>query len=102
MVRLHRFCMSISTFVSGTAAGIRRAKLLIGGKWTEGASKFPVFDKFSGEHIGDADRASREQVDAAVAAAHDSFERHRLDPYDRFRILSKAAELIEQRRTEFV
>ena len=88
--------MSAST----TTAGTRRAKLLIGGRWTEGASKFPVFDKFSGAHLGDADRASREQVDAAVAAAHRSFENHRLDPYERFRILSKTADLIEQRRGE--
>jgi hypothetical protein len=33
--------------------------LLIGGEWTPGAETFPVYDKFTGATIGDADRASR-------------------------------------------
>jgi acyl-CoA reductase-like NAD-dependent aldehyde dehydrogenase len=59
---------------------------------------FPVFDKYSGEQIGEADRASQGQVNAAIAAARDSFENRKLDAYDRYRILSKTAELVEQRR----
>ncbi len=86
--------------MSATAVGTRRAKLLIGGDWVEGAGTIPVYDKFSGELIGEADRASHEQVSAAVAAARRSFESRILDPYDRYQILHKAAELIEQRRTE--
>jgi succinate-semialdehyde dehydrogenase/glutarate-semialdehyde dehydrogenase len=75
----------------------RRARLLINGAWTDGVSTFPVYDKFSGEKIGIADRASREQVDAAVGAAHRSFTEHKLDPSERYRILRRAAELIEQK-----
>jgi acyl-CoA reductase-like NAD-dependent aldehyde dehydrogenase len=85
-----------------TEVALRRAKLLIAGEWSSGADVFPVFDKFTGERIGDADRASREQVTAAVAAARRSFETVRLDPYGRYRILHRASELIEQRRDEFV
>ena len=76
--------------------------LLIGGEWTPGEETFPVYDKFTGETIGDADRASREQVTKAVSAARRSFETHRLDPYDRYRILMRVSELIEKRREEFV
>ena len=97
MIRLLRFCTLMQSSVPTLAA--RRAKLLIGGQWAEGAATFPVFDKFSGEQIGEADRASREQVDAAVQSAHRSFQTHALDPYERFRILAKAAELIEQKRS---
>jgi len=75
----------------------RRARLLIGGAWTDGVSTFPVYDKFSGQEIGIADRASREQVEAAVSAAHRSFTEHKLDPSERYRILRRAAELIEQK-----
>ena len=80
----------------------RRARLLIGGEWTSGADAFPVFDKFSGELIGDADSASREQVAAAVSAAQASFEQVRLEPYERYRILSRTSELIEKHRDDLV
>jgi len=76
--------------------------LLIGGEWTPGAETFPVYDKFTGETIGDADRASLEQVTKAVSAARRSFETHRLDPYDRYRILMRVSDLIEKHREEFV
>jgi succinate-semialdehyde dehydrogenase/glutarate-semialdehyde dehydrogenase len=81
---------------------IRRARLLIGGEWVEGVETFPVNDKFTGEIIGHADRASREQVHAAVAAADTSFQAFKLDPYERFQILRRACDLIEQRRDELV
>jgi len=80
--------------------GTKRARLLIGGVWTEGSAAFDVFDKFSGERIGSADSASREQVDAAVQAAHQSFQDHPLDGYARYQILMKVAELLEKRRDE--
>ena len=79
---------------------MRRARLLIDGSWVEGPETFPVTDKFSGEVIGHADRASREQVNAAVAAADASFRTNRIDGYERFSILRRVGELIEQRRSE--
>ena len=79
-----------------------RARLLIAGEWTSGAGTFTVFDKFSGDPIGEADSASKEQVAAAVDAASRSFETVRLDPYDRYRILYRTSELIEKHRDEFV
>lgn len=81
-------------------APLRRARLFVGGDWTDGTEQFPVVDKYSGETIGYADRASREQVDAAVAAAHASFLQTRLDPTERYTILRRASDLIERRREE--
>ena len=80
------------------AVALRRARLLIGGEWVDGIEQCPVADKFSGEIIGHADRASREQVDAAVGAAHESFIRTRLDAAERYAILRRACDLIERRR----
>src|SRR4029079_4783611 len=58
-----------------TTTGARRARLFIDGAWTEGAARTrPVLDKYSGDTIGIVESASREQVDAAVAAARRSFE----------------------------
>ncbi|MBV9400609.1 MAG: aldehyde dehydrogenase family protein [Bryobacterales bacterium] len=79
---------------------MNHAKLLIGGEWVTGTSAFDVFDKFTGERIGQAESASQEQVDRAVAAAKASFDTRKLDPQDRYRILMKAAELLEQRRDD--
>jgi succinate-semialdehyde dehydrogenase/glutarate-semialdehyde dehydrogenase len=90
----------VITNPSASGVKLRRARLLIGGVWTEGAETFPVVDKFTGEVIGHADRASREQVDQAVAAADASFRTHPLDGYQRFTILRRACDLIEQRRAE--
>jgi succinate-semialdehyde dehydrogenase/glutarate-semialdehyde dehydrogenase len=85
---------------SVTDRALKRARLLIGGDWVDGVDSFPVSDKYSGELIGHAERASRDQVDAAVAAADESFRTHRLDAYDRFTILRRAGDLVEQRRAE--
>jgi len=79
---------------------LRRARLLIDGAWVEGTETFPVTDKFTGDVVGHADCASREQVQAAVAAAQRSFESTRLDPYERYQILRRACEGIERRRDE--
>jgi len=80
---------------------VRQAKLLIGGEWISGDGLIEVTDKFSGNVIGHAAHATREQVDAAVAAAKQSFDRTKLEPYRRFEILRRTSELIEQRRAEF-
>jgi succinate-semialdehyde dehydrogenase/glutarate-semialdehyde dehydrogenase len=88
------------TIQSAAPAVLRRARLLIGGNWVDGVEMFPVIDKFSGAVIGHADRASREQVDAAVAAAHRSFQTNRLDAQARYTILRRAGDLIERRQEE--
>ncbi len=76
----------------------RDARLLIDGRWCDGAETWVVNDKFSGSPFGRGHVASKSQVDAAVAAAKHSFERVKLEPYQRYRILMKAAELIEARK----
>ncbi len=66
------------------------ARLLIAGEWRDGEADeatFPVLDKFTGQVIGHAHRARREQVEEAVGAAQASFERHKLAPARRYQIL---------------
>ncbi|HVA62805.1 MAG TPA: aldehyde dehydrogenase family protein [Terriglobales bacterium] len=78
------------------------ALLLVAGQWQNGVAAFPVLDKYHGNVIGRAQRASQAQVAAAVAAAAESFVRQPLAPYRRFQILQRASELIESRRRELV
>jgi acyl-CoA reductase-like NAD-dependent aldehyde dehydrogenase len=76
----------------------QHARLFIAGEWQTGAASFPIHDKFSGEQIGTGESASREQVDAAVAAAKRSFEERKLEGFERARILTRASQLVLERR----
>lgn len=88
---------------AATSQGLRwRAPLLIDGRWTDGNVSFPVFDKFTGEQIGEAAHATREQTDAAVTAARISFERDPLDAQRRYQILHDTAALVGTHRADFV
>jgi acyl-CoA reductase-like NAD-dependent aldehyde dehydrogenase len=82
--------------------GTRRARLLIGGQWLDGDRTTPVLDKFHGTAIGEVVHADREQVTQAVAVAKRSFEATTLEPYERYRILLRTAELIDARRQDFI
>lgn len=73
------------------------SKLLIGGRWVEGVASDRLVDKFRGEVFAEMAVASPEQVDEAVAGAQAGVEASTLTPYDRYRILSGAARLIEER-----
>jgi succinate-semialdehyde dehydrogenase/glutarate-semialdehyde dehydrogenase len=84
-----------------TREALRKCRLLIDGAWSEGtAAAFDVPDRFTGEPFARVSAASPDQVDAAVVAARRSFTRNALDPHARYRILTRAAELVEQRREE--
>ncbi|HJV41558.1 aldehyde dehydrogenase family protein [Caulobacter sp.] len=78
-----------------------RLKQLIDGAWVEGeGANFVVVDKFLGEEIAEGREASADQVRAAIAAARRSFETVRLEPYERYRLLSRVADLILANREE--
>src|SRR5215472_8910224 len=87
--------------MNDSQANLDPGTLFIDGAWSKGIERFSVLDKYLGTVAGTAERASKEQVDAAVAAARRSFETRPLDPYDRYSILSKAAQLVEERRGAF-
>jgi succinate-semialdehyde dehydrogenase/glutarate-semialdehyde dehydrogenase len=82
-------------------AAPRRGRLLIGGEWQAGTgSPLEVHDKYTGDVIGTIECAGREQVNAAIDAAADSFARSPLDPQQRYAALQNTARLIERHRDE--
>lgn len=85
-----------------SAADIVRSKLLIGGQWVDGASREQLADKYAGHVFGEMEIASPEQVDQAVAGALAAVGASQLKPYDRYRILSKAARIVEARIEQLV
>jgi succinate-semialdehyde dehydrogenase/glutarate-semialdehyde dehydrogenase len=84
-----------------TVSSAARARLLIGGEWHDGKRPAAeVTDKFTGAVIGAVECADREQVNAAVAAARQSFTRCTLEPQARYALLHRAAGLVEQHSGE--
>jgi acyl-CoA reductase-like NAD-dependent aldehyde dehydrogenase len=81
--------------------GEKTYRLLVGGRWIEDEATMPVIDKYSTDVIGHVPVASRETVEKAVAAARAAFPVYsRLPAHRRFRILEKAANLIEKHKEE--
>lgn len=76
--------------------------LLIGGKPTGGATQEALFDKYDGRPYGEMAVASLEQVSAAVGGAVEGQRRSTLSPYQRFRILSDAARVVESRMESLI
>ncbi len=82
---------------------LKKIQLLINGKWERGTGPmFDVLDKYKEEPLFIAYAASVEQVNAAVAAANAAFRTGELEPYRRFEILSRAADLLQERQSTFI
>jgi len=75
-------------------------QLLIDGHWRSGAKglTMPILDPATDETIGSLARATREDLDAALAAAEKGFEVWRkTSAYNRSRIMHKAADILRGR-----
>ena len=75
-------------------------KMLIGGEWVSdgGEGTMPVTNPATEQVIAQCPKASREQLDAALAAAKQAFPKWAATPgAERHRILRKAAELLRER-----
>jgi succinate-semialdehyde dehydrogenase / glutarate-semialdehyde dehydrogenase len=73
------------------------SRLLINGEWVPGQGTESILDKYSREPFGEMATASPEQVAAAVSGVRSGFETSKLSPFDRFRILSSAADIVKSR-----
>ncbi len=74
---------------------------LIGGRWIGGEQRFRVTDKFTGELLAEMSQASAADVEAAVKATANAFEKGAPEPIVRARILRCTAEIIAARRADF-
>ena len=75
---------------------VDRQRLFVGGSWVEpDGGHYPVIDPATEETVGGAPEASRDQVDAACAAAHEAFGPwSRTAPEERAAVLARAADII--------
>jgi len=96
------FVRNVADTSSQPAAELHQCRLLIGGRWVDGASTTPVFDKFHMQAWGKTQLPSRAQVAECIAAARVAFRNSALDAHARGAILDRAAALMEQRADELV
>ncbi|MGG4441881.1 aldehyde dehydrogenase family protein [Brevibacillus fortis] len=78
----------------------RSYDLYIGGEWVKTESYIPVLHKYTGECIARISKACQQHVTEAVEAAWETFKADKLTPFQRYKILLKASELMEERRDE--
>ncbi|EJL25623.1 aldehyde dehydrogenase family protein [Brevibacillus sp. BC25] len=78
----------------------RSYDLYIGGEWVKTESYIPVLHKYTGECIAHIAKACQQHVTEAVEAAWETFKADKLTPFQRYKILLKASELMEERRDE--
>jgi acyl-CoA reductase-like NAD-dependent aldehyde dehydrogenase len=74
--------------------------LFIDGEWVTTTEYTDVKDKYTGETIAKIAKATKNDVDRAVTAAERTFKTQKLTPFERYEILLKTAELMEQRREQ--
>jgi len=75
-------------------------QLYIDGKWRPAASgkTIPVLNPANEEHVGTVAYAEKADLDLALAAARKGFETWRkVSPYDRYRLMRKAADILRGR-----
>ena len=91
---------------AGVAAFLRRpARLLIGGEWVQSESsiRIPVIDPATGAEVASIADANRADVDKAVAAAREAFERGawaKMLPAEREALIWRLADLIDKHADE--
>jgi acyl-CoA reductase-like NAD-dependent aldehyde dehydrogenase len=74
--------------------------LYIDGQWIDKENNEQIFDKYNHELIGKVAIPDKENIDAAVKAAKKRFTESTLTPHQRYKILLKAAQIIEERKED--
>ena len=88
--------------MGSTANTLPPARLLIAGRWCDGATTREALDKFRLLPCTTIQVPSREQVRDAVAAADAAFRASTLTPHERGAVLDRAATLLEARSEAIV
>src|SRR5256885_10727094 len=93
--------LEVAAFLKG-----QPKKLFIGGRWVEAASgkTFDTLNPATGEVLARVAEGGAEDIDRAVAAARNSFDRgtwRELPPAGRARMLWQGGDMVEERPNEF-
>lgn len=74
----------------------RDGQMLIDGAWLDGDDREDVIHPYDGSVVGSVPVATEAEVHEAVAAADNAFNESELSAYERYELLSRAAELLAE------
>ena len=75
--------------------------LYINGKWLETNEKLDVLNKYTQEIYAQVSKAGEHEVDQAIEYAEKAYKTKQLSPYNRYEILNKTKELLQDKKEEF-
>jgi len=75
-------------------------QILIDGEWVDADERDEIIHPYDGERIGSVPVAPKEEVQRAVAAADRAAEESTLSAYERYELLYRTAELLEEEEEE--
>ncbi|SKB02572.1 aldehyde dehydrogenase family protein [Sporosarcina newyorkensis] len=78
-----------------------KERLLIDGEWVSTKETHKIYNKFTGELFSEISVASEELVDRAVTAAVTAYKKVAFAPDERYRVLMRVAQLLEQNSEQF-
>ncbi|NPB07910.1 MAG: aldehyde dehydrogenase family protein [Aquificae bacterium] len=77
-------------------------RMLLGGEWVDREEKIEVVYPYTGEVVGRVPKGSEKDVELAVERAKEGFrELSSLTAYERYEILHRAAQILQERAEEF-
>ncbi len=76
--------------------------LYINGKWVSTKEKMDVLNKYTQEIYARVSKAGEHEVDQAIESAEKAYKTKQLSPYERYKILIKAKELLQAQKEDFV
>jgi lactaldehyde dehydrogenase len=75
-------------------------RMLVGGEWVDADERTDIIHPYEGEKVGSIPMASEQQVNGAIDAAERAFEISDLSAYQRYELLTVAADELEERADE--
>lgn len=75
--------------------------LFINGKWVSTDNTVDVLNKYTGENYATVSEAGEKEVDQAIDSAEKAYRSNKLAAYDRYKILKRVSELLQENKEEF-
>lgn len=82
---------------------VQSISMFVNGKWIQSGSdarQMDIFNPYNGEHLVTLIEPSRQEMSDLVANSAETFHRHKLNPDERFDILSRTASILRERKNE--
>ncbi|WP_231572119.1 aldehyde dehydrogenase family protein [Pontibacillus halophilus] len=70
------------------------------GEWTSSSETVDVYDKYSKDVHATISKAGEEEVERAITSAYEAFHNTDFPPYERYKVLHRVSELLQEKKEE--